>query len=83
MTQPSATTTPRQEPAKTAFVFDFEQDGTLVDSVDQHVLAWHEAMAAVGIELAVWSVHRRIGMSSGLMANAIFRETGRGVARGS
>src|SRR5436309_559229 len=64
----------QQEPARAAFLFDL--DGTLVDSVYQHVLAWREAMAAVGIELAVWSIHRRIGMSGGLMANAILRETG-------
>jgi HAD superfamily hydrolase (TIGR01549 family) len=51
-------------------------DGTLVDSVYQHVLAWHEAMAAVGINLAVWTIHRRIGMSGGLMVNAVLRETG-------
>ena len=60
--------------ARTAFLFDL--DGTLVDSVYQHVLAWHEAMAAVGIELAVWTIHRRIGMSGGLMANALLRELG-------
>src|SRR5688572_33488036 len=59
---------------KTAFLFDL--DGTLVDSVYQHVLAWREAMAGVGIELSVWRIHRRIGMSGGLMANAILRETG-------
>jgi HAD superfamily hydrolase (TIGR01509 family) len=57
----------------------FDLDGTLVDSVYQHVLAWHEAMAGVGIELAVWTIHRRIGMSGGLMANAILRETGHAV----
>jgi HAD superfamily hydrolase (TIGR01509 family) len=66
---------PRLEPGRTAFLFDL--DGTLVDSVYQHVLAWHEALASVGIELAVWTIHRRIGMSGGLMANAILRETGR------
>src|SRR5438045_801110 len=60
-----------------AFLFDL--DGTLVDSVYQHVLAWREAMGAVGIELAVWRIHRRIGMSGGLMANAILRETGHAV----
>jgi HAD superfamily hydrolase (TIGR01549 family) len=54
----------------------FDLDGTLVDSVYQHVLAWREAMAGVGLELAVWTIHRRIGMSGGLMANAILRETG-------
>jgi HAD superfamily hydrolase (TIGR01509 family) len=60
--------------AKTSFIFDL--DGTLVDSVYQHVLAWHEALSQVGIELAVWTIHRKIGMSGGLMANAILRETG-------
>ena len=60
-----------------AFLFDL--DGTLVDSVYQHVLAWREAMAGVGIQLAVWRIHRRIGMSGGLMANAILRETGHAV----
>src|SRR5438105_4574882 len=71
--------TPRQglAPGRTAFLFDL--DGTLVDSVYQHVLAWHKALAGVGIELAVWTIHRRIGMSGGLMANAILRETGHAV----
>src|SRR3954463_1333806 len=76
MTQ-SAAAPSRLEPGRTAFLFDL--DGTLVDSVYQHVLAWHEAMATVGIELAVWTIHRRIGVSGGLMANAILRETGHAV----
>ncbi len=42
-----------------------------MDSVYQHVLAWREAMAAVGIELAVWSIHRRIGKSGGLMVRLL------------
>ena len=58
-----------------AFLFDL--DGTLVDSVYQHVLAWREALEAAGIELAVWRIHRRIGMSGGLLVNALVRETGR------
>src|SRR2546426_317621 len=44
-----------------AFLFDL--DGTLVDSVYQHVLAWREALEAAGIKLSVWRIHRRIGMS--------------------
>lgn len=32
-----------------AFLFDL--DGTLVDSVYQHVLAWREALEGAGIEL--------------------------------
>jgi HAD superfamily hydrolase (TIGR01509 family) len=63
---------------KTAFLFDL--DGTLVDSVYQHVLAWREALEAGGIELAVWRIHRQIGMSGGLFVNALLRETGHTVS---
>jgi HAD superfamily hydrolase (TIGR01509 family) len=62
-----------------AFLFDL--DGTLVDSVYQHVLAWREALEASGIELAVWRIHRRIGMSGGLFVNALLREIGQQVSR--
>jgi HAD superfamily hydrolase (TIGR01509 family) len=57
-----------------AFLFDL--DGTLVDSVYQHVLAWREALDAEGIPLSVWRIHRRIGMSGGLFTNMLLRETG-------
>jgi HAD superfamily hydrolase (TIGR01509 family) len=56
--------------------FLFDLDGTLVDSVYQHVLAWREALEETGIELSVWRIHRRIGMSGGLLVNALLRETG-------
>ncbi|PYO69768.1 MAG: HAD family hydrolase [Gemmatimonadetes bacterium] len=55
----------------------FDLDGTLVDSVYQHVLAWREALEAAGLELSVWRIHRRIGMSGGLFLDALLRETGR------
>ena len=55
-----------------AFIFDL--DGTLVDSVYQHVLAWQEALDAEGIALSVWRIHRKIGMSGGLFANQLLRE---------
>jgi HAD superfamily hydrolase (TIGR01509 family) len=55
--------------------FLFDLDGTLVDSVYQHVLSWHDALCAEGIELSVWRIHRRIGMSGGLFTNALLRET--------
>src|ERR1044071_9463577 len=63
---------------RTAFLFDL--DGTLVDSVYQHVLAWREALEAGGIHLAVWRIHRQIGMSGGLFVNALARETGHTVS---
>jgi HAD superfamily hydrolase (TIGR01509 family) len=58
-----------------AFLFDL--DGTLIDSVYQHVIAWREALTAIGIDLSVWRIHRRIGMSGGLFMQALIRETGR------
>jgi HAD superfamily hydrolase (TIGR01509 family) len=57
-------------------VFLFDLDGTLVDSVYQHVLAWKEALDGEGIELSVWRIHRKIGMSGGLFTNQLIRETG-------
>jgi HAD superfamily hydrolase (TIGR01509 family) len=60
-----------------AFLFDL--DGTLVDSVYQHVLAWQDALDHMGIELAVWRIHRKVGMSGGLFSKALLREIGREV----
>ncbi len=57
-----------------AFLFDL--DGTLIDSVYQHVIAWREALEEVGVSLAVWKIHRRIGMSGGLFVTALRRELG-------
>jgi HAD superfamily hydrolase (TIGR01509 family) len=54
--------------------FLFDLDGTLIDSVYQHVIAWREALQEVGINLAVWKIHRRIGMSGGLFVAALARE---------
>jgi beta-phosphoglucomutase-like phosphatase (HAD superfamily) len=61
--------------AASAFLFDL--DGTLVDSVYQHVLAWHEALSAEQIDLSVWRIHRKIGMSGGLFADQLLREINR------
>ena len=57
-------------------VFLFDLDGTLVDSVYQHVLAWKEALDVEGIPLSVWRIHRKIGMSGGLFTDQLLRETG-------
>jgi phosphoglycolate phosphatase-like HAD superfamily hydrolase len=60
----------QQQPA---FLFDL--DGTLIDSVYQHVLAWREALESEHIELSVWRIHQKIGMSGGLFTNMLLRET--------
>jgi len=58
-----------------AFLFDL--DGTLVDSVYNHVRAWHLALREEGLELSVWRIHRKIGMSGGLFTAQLQRELGR------
>lgn len=66
-------TIPMADPVqRPAFIFDL--DGTLIDSVYQHVLAWRQALEASGISLDVWRIHRRIGMSGGLFVSALLRE---------
>jgi beta-phosphoglucomutase-like phosphatase (HAD superfamily) len=55
----------------TAFLFDL--DGTLVDSVYNHVRAWHLALREEGIHLSVWRIHRKIGMSGGLFTAQLQR----------
>jgi HAD superfamily hydrolase (TIGR01509 family) len=66
------------ETSPPAFLFDL--DGTLIDSVYQHVLAWRAALSAIGVDLSVWRIHRRIGMSGGLFVTALLRETGRSLS---
>ncbi len=59
---------------QTSFLFDL--DGTLVDSVYDHVLAWHDSLQELGINVSIWRLHRKIGMSGGLFTKALARETG-------
>jgi HAD superfamily hydrolase (TIGR01509 family) len=56
--------------------FLFDLDGTLIDSVYDHVMAWNAALQSEGIQVSIWRLHRRIGMSGGLFAKALARETG-------
>jgi len=67
-----------REPPVPAFIFDL--DGTLIDSVYQNVIAWRNALAKLKIDLSVWRIHRRIGMSGGLFVAALLRETGRSLS---
>jgi len=62
---------------RVAFLFDL--DGTLVDSVYNHVRAWHVALRESGLELSVWRIHRKIGMSGGLFTTQLEREVGRAI----
>ena len=60
---------------KTAFLFDL--DGTLIDSVYQHVLAWKTSLDEEGISLSVWRIHRKMGMSGYVCVNYPKRRTGK------
>jgi HAD superfamily hydrolase (TIGR01509 family) len=66
------------EPPVPAFLFDL--DGTLIDSVYQNVIAWRNALSKLDIDLSVWRIHRRIGMSGGLFVSALMRETNRSLS---
>ncbi len=60
-----------------AFILDL--DGTLVDTVYQHVSAWHAALHKCGYELPMWRIHRKIGMSGALLMQGLALELGRSV----
>ena len=58
-----------------ALIFDL--DGTLIDTVYGHILAWQKALAEAGMPLEGWRIHRKIGMSGGLLTRVVAREVGR------
>jgi HAD superfamily hydrolase (TIGR01549 family) len=55
-----------------AFLFDV--DGTLIDSVYEHVDAWSKALRSADIILPKWKIHRRIGMSGKSFIHELVRE---------
>ena len=59
----------------------FDLDGTLLDTVYEHVAAWSAALKSEGIFLPSWKIHRRIGMSGKALVYQLLRElkTGRRV----
>jgi HAD superfamily hydrolase (TIGR01509 family) len=61
-----------------ALIFDL--DGTLIDSVYPHTLAWQKTLADFGMPCPARCVHRRIGMSGKLLVKSIAREQGRTVS---
>ena len=54
----------------------FDLDGTLIDNVYAHVLAWRDAMLSAGNDIPAWFVHRRIGMSDTLIIGEMLRWSG-------
>jgi HAD superfamily hydrolase (TIGR01509 family) len=52
----------------------FDLDGTLIDSVYEHVIAWAASLLSAGILSPNWKIHRRIGMNSESMVRQLLRE---------
>jgi HAD superfamily hydrolase (TIGR01509 family) len=61
-----------------ALIFDL--DGTLVDTVYGHTLAWQRVLDEAGLHVPAWKIHRLIGMSGGLLTQAAAHEIGRDLA---
>lgn len=55
----------------------FDPDGTLIDSIHSHVLAWQKSSSAEGMQVSAWSIHAKIGLGGGELALAIGRELGK------
>ena len=55
----------------------FDLDGTLVDTVYAHVLAWQGALGEVGVAVDSYRLHRHVGSSGGLIVRYAQREAGR------
>ncbi len=52
-----------------ALIFDL--DGTLVDSVYEHVAAWHIAFVSHDVTIPAFEYHKRIGMTGSMLVRAI------------
>ncbi|HZS28467.1 MAG TPA: HAD family hydrolase [Candidatus Angelobacter sp.] len=52
----------------------FDLDGTLIDSVYEHVEAWWTTLNNAGILVPKWKIHRRIGMSGKSFVTELLRE---------
>jgi HAD superfamily hydrolase (TIGR01509 family) len=52
----------------------FDLDGTLIDSVYEHVRAWHDTLRSAGIVISTWKIHRRVGMSGKSFVRELLRE---------
>jgi HAD superfamily hydrolase (TIGR01549 family) len=51
-------------------------DGTLVDTNYQHAIAWHRAFREHGYRVAIWKIHRHIGMGGDQLVGSLLGEEG-------
>ena len=72
---------PRVLPSRKVPPLLLDVDGTLVDSVYEHVVAWREALEETEIRLPYWKIHRRIGMSGKSFLPVLLREIGQKISK--
>ena len=65
---------PKRKSELPAVLFDL--DGTLLDSVYEHVAVWWDIFRAQHIRVARWKIHRRVGMSGKSFIKELLRELG-------
>jgi len=76
MTQPA----PSASAAPEAVLFDV--DGTLVDSVYQHVIAWWEAFEEAGHQVSGFDIHRAVGRGSEDLVESLLGQPDQAVVDG-
>jgi HAD superfamily hydrolase (TIGR01509 family) len=59
-------------PTRPAAILDV--DGTLMDTVYHHAVAWHRALREHDLDVAVWRIHRHIGMGGDQIVQALCGE---------
>jgi HAD superfamily hydrolase (TIGR01549 family) len=64
----------RSPSSASALAAILDVDGTLVDSVYHHALAWHRAFRRCEVDLPVWRIHRHIGMGGDKLVSALCGE---------
>lgn len=64
----------------TALILDI--DGTLLDTVYLHILAWWESFSAAGYEVSCFDIHRAIGRASGDLVDTLIGTADERVAAG-
>ena len=80
MTDHTTARTEAADPAPTALVLDV--DGTLLDTVYLHVMAWWEAFRDAGYEVSCFDIHRAIGRGSPDLVETLVGKADDGAVKG-
>jgi HAD superfamily hydrolase (TIGR01549 family) len=65
-----------REPTDAPTTVILDVDGTLVDTNYQHAIAWHRALREHGYAVAIWRIHRHIGMGGDQLVASLIGDEG-------